>query len=244
METILSLLVSLQKLPVRLPEGEALQCLTERAMAWQDRARQALATDELASALAKLSVLSQRMVEQAAREKTEKIISAELMKAANNPDLQGHLHSVQQSAFSGNQPGTSASSDMAVVPSTTIPEQLISPLPPPTPSTSMYIDSDNSLPAMPESPDLIEHETMSEDTQSELEAEAPAILLGMSSEHAYSTASKPATGEGKLSPRNTVRFSDYLISTLKSTCILQTLVFSCYIYYLVHVTHLPTTFDL
>ena len=52
LETILSLLVSLQKLPVRLPEGEALQCLTERAMSWQDRARQALATDELSSALA------------------------------------------------------------------------------------------------------------------------------------------------------------------------------------------------
>uniref|UniRef100_A0A8C0E7V9 [histone H3]-trimethyl-L-lysine(4) demethylase n=1 Tax=Balaenoptera musculus TaxID=9771 RepID=A0A8C0E7V9_BALMU len=99
LETILSLLVSLQKLPVRLPEGEALQCLTERAMSWQDRARQALATGELSSALAKLSVLSQRMVEQAAREKTEKIISAELQKAAANPDLQGHLPSFQQSAF-------------------------------------------------------------------------------------------------------------------------------------------------
>uniref|UniRef100_A0A672Z172 [histone H3]-trimethyl-L-lysine(4) demethylase n=1 Tax=Sphaeramia orbicularis TaxID=375764 RepID=A0A672Z172_9TELE len=61
LETILSLLVLLQKLPVRLPEGEALQCLTERAMSWQDRARQALATEELSSALAKLSVLSQRM---------------------------------------------------------------------------------------------------------------------------------------------------------------------------------------
>uniref|UniRef100_A0AAQ4RJQ6 [histone H3]-trimethyl-L-lysine(4) demethylase n=1 Tax=Gasterosteus aculeatus aculeatus TaxID=481459 RepID=A0AAQ4RJQ6_GASAC len=35
LETILSLLVSLQKLPLRLPEGEALQCLTERAMSWQ-----------------------------------------------------------------------------------------------------------------------------------------------------------------------------------------------------------------
>ncbi|KAF3816466.1 hypothetical protein GH733_014639 [Mirounga leonina] len=98
LETILSLLVSLQKLPVRLPEGEALQCLTERAMSWQDRARQALATDELSSALAKLSVLSQRMVEQAAREKTEKIISAELQKAAANPDLQASL-GFQQSAF-------------------------------------------------------------------------------------------------------------------------------------------------
>ncbi|KAM8973595.1 lysine-specific demethylase 5A isoform 2-T2 [Pelodytes ibericus] len=100
LETILSLLVSLQKLPVRLPEGEALQCLTERAMGWQDRARQALATNELSCALAKLSVLSQRMVEQAAREKTEKIISAELQKAAANPDLQGHLPIFQQSSFS------------------------------------------------------------------------------------------------------------------------------------------------
>uniref|UniRef100_H3BWG1 [histone H3]-trimethyl-L-lysine(4) demethylase n=1 Tax=Tetraodon nigroviridis TaxID=99883 RepID=H3BWG1_TETNG len=60
LETILSLLVSLQKLPVRLPEGEALQCLTERAMSWQDQARQSLATEELSSALAKLSVLSQQ----------------------------------------------------------------------------------------------------------------------------------------------------------------------------------------
>merc|ERR1719216_291347 len=51
LETILSLLVSLQKLTVRLPEGEALQCLTERAMAWQDRARTLLAAPELASAL-------------------------------------------------------------------------------------------------------------------------------------------------------------------------------------------------
>ncbi|XP_047659762.1 lysine-specific demethylase 5A isoform X1 [Tachysurus fulvidraco] len=99
LETILSLLVSLQKLPVRLPEGEALQCLTERGMSWQDRARQALATDELSSALAKLSVLSQRMVELAAREKTEKIINAELQKAAANPDLQGHIQTFHQAGF-------------------------------------------------------------------------------------------------------------------------------------------------
>lgn len=51
LETILTLLVSLQKLPVRLPEGEALQCLTERAMNWQDRARQVLDTTEVVNAL-------------------------------------------------------------------------------------------------------------------------------------------------------------------------------------------------
>ncbi len=101
LETILSLLVSLQKLPVRLPEGEALQCLTERAMGWQDRARQALATEELASSLDKLSVMSQRLVEQAAREKTERIISAELKKAAKKPELQDHVQTMSQNAFSG-----------------------------------------------------------------------------------------------------------------------------------------------
>ncbi|XP_051172019.1 lysine-specific demethylase lid isoform X2 [Leptopilina boulardi] len=94
LETILSLLVSLQKIPVRLPEGEALQCLTERAMNWQDRARQALATEEVSSALSKLSVLSQKLVEAAAREKTEKIISSELKKAANNPELHQRVQAI------------------------------------------------------------------------------------------------------------------------------------------------------
>ena len=35
-----------QKLPVRIKEGEALQCLTERAMSWQDRARQTLSSKD------------------------------------------------------------------------------------------------------------------------------------------------------------------------------------------------------
>lgn len=39
LETILSLLVSLQKLPVRLPEGEALQFLIERVMQWQEKVK-------------------------------------------------------------------------------------------------------------------------------------------------------------------------------------------------------------
>lgn len=102
LETILSLLVSLQKLPVRLPEGEALQCLTERGMSWQDRARQALATEELASALAKLSVLSQRIVEQAAKEKEEQNTSVELKKATPNPDQQEHMHGILQGALDRN----------------------------------------------------------------------------------------------------------------------------------------------
>ncbi|XP_015761819.1 PREDICTED: LOW QUALITY PROTEIN: lysine-specific demethylase 5A-like [Acropora digitifera] len=51
LETIISLLVSLQKLPVRLPEGEALQFLTERVMHWQDLAQQYLANEDVASLL-------------------------------------------------------------------------------------------------------------------------------------------------------------------------------------------------
>lgn len=42
LEIILKLLVLLQKIPIRIPEGEALQCLTERAMNWQDRVRRFL----------------------------------------------------------------------------------------------------------------------------------------------------------------------------------------------------------
>ncbi|XP_068104060.1 lysine-specific demethylase 5C [Hyperolius riggenbachi] len=61
LQTILSLLVALQKLPVRLPEGEALQCLTERAMSWQDRARRILATPEIAAAAKTLAEKRQKL---------------------------------------------------------------------------------------------------------------------------------------------------------------------------------------
>ena len=173
LETILSLLVSLQKLPVRLPEGEALQCLTERAMAWQDRARQALATEELASALAKLSVLSQRMVELAAREKTEKIINAELLKAANNPELQGHIQSVTQSAFSTSTTATNGGGPTPLMPLPPVMVETEMPLPLPIPAV---------------------FEELSEDTQSETETQLSSNI-GMSSEHAYSSASKPMLGK-------------------------------------------------
>ncbi|XP_056665034.1 lysine-specific demethylase 5C isoform X1 [Monodelphis domestica] len=61
LETILALLVALQKLPVRLPEGEALQCLTERAIGWQGRARRALASREVSALLGRLAELRQRL---------------------------------------------------------------------------------------------------------------------------------------------------------------------------------------
>ncbi|XP_055857756.1 lysine-specific demethylase lid-like [Episyrphus balteatus] len=60
LEAILSLLVSLQRLPIRLPEGEALQCLTERAMNWQDRARQAFLIEDVAAGLAYLNSCRQK----------------------------------------------------------------------------------------------------------------------------------------------------------------------------------------
>uniref|UniRef100_A0A672TCU2 [histone H3]-trimethyl-L-lysine(4) demethylase n=1 Tax=Sinocyclocheilus grahami TaxID=75366 RepID=A0A672TCU2_SINGR len=61
LETILALLVALQKLPVRLPEGEALQCLTERAINWQGRAKQALDSPELQRELERLQQVEQEM---------------------------------------------------------------------------------------------------------------------------------------------------------------------------------------
>lgn len=59
---------SLSSFPFRLPEAEALQCLTERAMSWQDRARQLMKTDELTTALGKLSVFSQKLIEAQAKQ--------------------------------------------------------------------------------------------------------------------------------------------------------------------------------
>ena len=61
LETILALLVALQRLPVRLPEGEALQCLTERAIGWQDRARKALASEDVTALLRHLAELRQQL---------------------------------------------------------------------------------------------------------------------------------------------------------------------------------------
>ncbi|XP_077891564.1 lysine-specific demethylase 5D-like isoform X4 [Ictidomys tridecemlineatus] len=61
LETILTLLVALQRVPVRLPEGEALQCLTERAIGWQGRARQALASKDVTPLLGQLAELRQQL---------------------------------------------------------------------------------------------------------------------------------------------------------------------------------------
>ncbi|XP_037927459.1 lysine-specific demethylase lid isoform X2 [Teleopsis dalmanni] len=55
LETILPLLVSLQSLPIRLPEDEALRCLAERAMNWQDRARKALSSPDVTAAVEAIS---------------------------------------------------------------------------------------------------------------------------------------------------------------------------------------------
>lgn len=46
---------------MRLPEGEALQCLTERAITWQGRAKEALETSELQQALQKLQELKETL---------------------------------------------------------------------------------------------------------------------------------------------------------------------------------------
>lgn len=67
LDVILSLLMSLQKLYVRVPEGEALQCLTERAMNWQDRARQLLQQPELEAAKNKLNLFTQKYMQVASK---------------------------------------------------------------------------------------------------------------------------------------------------------------------------------
>lgn len=72
LETILALLVALQKLPVRLPEGEALQCLTERAINWQGRAKQALDSTEIQGTLQRLQELKETQHREKEEQEDEK----------------------------------------------------------------------------------------------------------------------------------------------------------------------------
>lgn len=46
---------------MRLPEGEALQCLTERAIGWQGRARQVLASEDVTALLGQLAEVRQQL---------------------------------------------------------------------------------------------------------------------------------------------------------------------------------------
>lgn len=58
---------------MRLPEGEALQCLTERAINWQGRAKEALETPELQQALQRLQELNETLHRETEKEEvTEK----------------------------------------------------------------------------------------------------------------------------------------------------------------------------
>merc|ERR1712156_1206891 len=54
-ELILSLLMNYEKISVKLPEGEALTYLTDRALAWQQRAEKILRTSEVSEELKKLN---------------------------------------------------------------------------------------------------------------------------------------------------------------------------------------------
>ena len=153
----------------------------------------------MASAMAQLSQMSQRMVEAAAREKTEKIITAELQKAANNPELQPHLASVTQSAF-GNRnesiqgepidtlgemgqkstifarDGHIMNRDFDLSKEASVGVNMDDPLSP----------LDGDLPPLPLVP---APNPMSQDIGAEIDIPS-ASSLGMSSEHAYSSVSK------------------------------------------------------
>ena len=105
LETVLDLLVDLHKLTVRLPEGEALQCLAERAMAWQDKARALLATPELSTSLRQVAnkmeaeVANRLEAGQGAEEKSgavELSLAAETVEQLDDLMVEGNLLEVSQ----------------------------------------------------------------------------------------------------------------------------------------------------
>lgn len=99
LETILSLLMSLQKLYIRVPEGEALQCLTERAMNWQDRARQLLQQSEVEAAVLNLSKLTQKSLEAVTNDENDETIVEK-----NSVDVADTLPSSEVSTDEDSQP--------------------------------------------------------------------------------------------------------------------------------------------
>lgn len=54
LDEVLQLLISLQRLPMRIPEGEVLLCLTERAMSWEDKCKAFLGKREIMTAVEKM----------------------------------------------------------------------------------------------------------------------------------------------------------------------------------------------
>jgi hypothetical protein len=84
LDTALSLLLALQKLPVRVDCGEALQLLAERAMAWQDAVKTFLANDEMRGVLTKLGEKTSdhsataAAAASSAHERADRIVSAEM----------------------------------------------------------------------------------------------------------------------------------------------------------------------
>jgi len=79
LETALSLLLALQKLPVRVDCGEALQLLAERAMAWQDLVKKFFSTEEMTAVLSRLG---DKVSDHAsAYERADKIVMTEMQKA-------------------------------------------------------------------------------------------------------------------------------------------------------------------
>jgi hypothetical protein len=83
LDVALSLLLSLQKLPVRVDCGEALQLLAERAMAWQDAVKTFLANDEMPAVLTRLGEKTSDHTAAAAaaasaHERADRIVTAEM----------------------------------------------------------------------------------------------------------------------------------------------------------------------
>ena len=106
LETILSLLVALNKLTVRLPEGEALQCLTERAMAWRDRAQKALNESDVSNALKKLSEQNKHDSTAANNSKSNK--KGKLAKKPENGDDSEGASSAHETSMTDSENGLDA----------------------------------------------------------------------------------------------------------------------------------------
>lgn len=109
LETALSLLLALQKLPVRVDCGEALLLLAERAMVWQDTVKKFLVTDEMKRVLTKIG---EKLSDHGAAERVDRIVTAEMQRASflnrRSPTaLQTHPHEDRNASYEQDSPSGS-----------------------------------------------------------------------------------------------------------------------------------------
>lgn len=110
LENILALLVALQQIPLRVPEGEIIQCVAERAMHWQHRARQLLKQEDVEIALREMTKYQQKRDALMKETPAERKLKKTKVKLKDNTDSSAQL--TPSSSDAGSDTGNLSDNDI------------------------------------------------------------------------------------------------------------------------------------